>query len=137
MSEMVLGHGVEPAAAKGQIGGSWQTIAVAVGLIVVVLGIAYCLYRFVAQTNKKLKAVEQALHTLSERVKPQQQSAQPMFTRHHESFMMPPPTVSVPMPPAAPPVVIDAKTLDKELTEELKELSVEVEEGRVDAEAKA
>ena len=128
------------AAPPSRLSGNWQTIAATVGLVVVVLLFAYFLYRFAAHTNNKLKAVEQAIHTLNERTKHQQQAPlQPpptLFARHHEAFMPPPPpVVHVAPPPPPPPVVIDAKTLDKELTEELKELSVEVSEGRVDAAA--
>lgn len=125
--------------APTRLSGNWQMIAATVGLVVVVLLFAYFLYRFVAQTNNKLKAVEQAIHTLNDRTRQQQQQpplqpAPAVFARHHEAFapMQPPPVRVAPPPAPAPPVVIDAKTLDKELTEELKELSVEVPEGRVD-----
>ena len=132
-------NNVVPENHRTSISGNWQMIALSGGLIVVVLVFAYFLYRFVAQTRNKINAMEQTIQVLNERIKQQQPSSPPppaaVYQRQHEMFM--PPMHMVPPPPKPPvkptPVVIDAKALDKELTEELKELSVEVPEGRVDA----
>jgi hypothetical protein len=132
--EITACHNTNPDVVKPV--GRWQTIALVAGAVVFFLLLACFMYKFVAQTNNKLKAVEQALNALSAKQQSLPQSQpQPahVFMRQHEPVMMVQPPLPRPQAPPAPaPVVVDAKALDKELTEELKELSVEVPEGRVD-----
>lgn len=118
--------------------GDWKTIMITIGLILLFLILSYFLYRFINHTNKRFRALEQALHNLNnrERVVRQQQPPHPppQFFMHQE-----PVYISPPPPPTPQPVITDSKLLDKELTEELKELVSVVQpeqepEGRVEEE---
>lgn len=144
---------IVPVAAPKMVIG-WQTVGIVAGLVLLFGLLSYYLYRFMSHTNKRFKAVEQAIHSLSEQTKqhpPLQQQAAPIFIPQQQQQPKPVPVpikpqavqiqipVPVPVAPPAPIVVADSKSLDKELMEELKELKevVEVEpepatEGRVE-----
>lgn len=147
---------IVPVAAPKMVIG-WQTVGIIAGLVLLFGLLSYYLYRFMNHTNKRFKAVEQAIHSLSEQTKqhhPLQQQAAPIFIPQQQPKPVPVPVpikpqavqiqipVSVPSMPVAPPtpvVVADSKSLDKELMEELKELKEVVElepepatEGRVE-----
>lgn len=116
----------------------WKTIMISVGLIMLFLTLSYFLYRFICHTNKRFRSIEQAVHSLNEREKTrqvmrQQQPPPPQFFMQQEPVFIQP---AQPKPvEIVPPVVVDSKILDKELSEELKELAVEIPhepEGRVD-----
>lgn len=117
--------------------GDWKTIMITVGLIVLFLSLSYFLYRFINHTNKRFKSIEQAFHNLNNReqvMRQPQPPPPPQFFMHQEPVYISPP------PPQPQPVVVDSKLLDKELTEELKELNSVVQteqkqpEGRVEEE---
>lgn len=117
---------------------SWQTGLIVMGVIVLLLFMSYLFYRFVRHTNNKFKLLEQAIHKLNKppQVQPQVHSP-PIFASMDKpsSILFPPVSMPIPVPPPPPPtpVVVDTKVLDKELTEELKELNkVEEPEGRVE-----
>lgn len=149
---------IVPVAAPKMVIG-WQTVGIVAGLVLLFGLLSYYLYRFMNHTNKRFKAMEQTIHSLSEQTKqhplPQQQSAAPIFIAQQQPKPMPVPVpvpikpqavqiqmpVPVPVAPPTPVIVPDSKSLDKELMEELKELKevVDVEpepvpatEGRVE-----
>lgn len=146
---------IVPVAAPKMVIG-WQTVGIVAGLVLLFGLLSYYLYRFMSHTNKRFKAVEQAIHSLSEQTKqhpPLQQQAAPIFIPQQQpkpvSVPVPVPIkpqavqiqipVPVPVAPPTPVVVADSKSLDKELMEELKELKEVVEpepvpatEGRVE-----
>lgn len=129
----------------------WQTVGIIAGMVLLFSLLSYFLYRFISHTNKRFKNMEQAIHNLSEQSKQPHPPQQPaMFMQQQAPRPVPvkpvpvsasipiPVPVPTPPPPPTPVVIPDSKTLDKELTEELKELKeVVVEpatEGRVDEE---
>lgn len=110
---------------------NWQTMALIGCVAILLLAMFYYLYKFMKHSNARFKLLEQAIGSLEERTKknaflpphpqsPPQSSPQNFFTQ----------PVVIPSAPIPSPsvVVVDTKTLDKELSEELRELS----EGRVD-----
>jgi len=142
---------------------NWQTILIIVGLILLFLILFYFFYKFISHTNQKFKIVEQAINQMNERMKqppqieiknpfqnlfqpahhqPPIQVHQPQVIQQppiqvHQPQVIPQPPIQVKQTPQQQPVVIDARVLDKELSEELKELDAAVDkqeepEGRVD-----
>jgi hypothetical protein len=133
---------------------NWQNILIMVGLTVLFLFLCYFFYKFVSHTNKRFKMVETAINQMNDKLK--EKSVLPGNPFQHLFAQAPPippippqgPPVHAPIhpvpvkatPPPPPPqaeVVVDSRVLDKELTEELKELDASVEkhdepEGRVD-----
>ncbi len=127
---------------------NWQNILIIVGLTVLFLFLCYFFYKFVNHTNKRFKMVETAINQMNDKLKDKPivpgnpfqhlfvpQSA-PAPTIHPSVHMPIHPVPAKPSPPQAE-VVVDSKVLDKELSEELKELDAFVEkqdepEGRVD-----
>ena len=148
---------IVPVAAPKMVIG-WQTVGIVAGLVLLFGLLSYYLYRFMSHTNKRFKAVEQAIHSLSEQTKqnpPLQQQAAPIFIPQQQQpkpvpvpvpikpqavqIQIPVPVPPMPVAPQAPIIVADSKSLDKELMEELKELKEVVElepepatEGRVE-----
>lgn len=110
---------------------NWQTILLVGCVVILLLVVCYYLYKFMKLSDTRLRVLEQAVGTLDERTKrnnfqPPQPQPQPFFTQQE---LLPKPMAVAPQQPPQPSVVVvDTKTLDKELSEELKELS----EGRVD-----
>lgn len=127
---------------------NWQNILIMVGLTMLFLLLCYFFYKFVSHTNKRFKMVETAINQMNDKIKekpvipgnPFQNLfvPQPPPPTVHPSVHMPIHHVPVkPPPPVQTEVVVDSKVLDKELSEELKELDASVEkhdepEGRVD-----
>jgi hypothetical protein len=132
----------------------WQNILIMVGLTVLFLILSYFFYKFVSHTNKRFKMVETAINQMNDRLKERPVVAEaqnpPYPFQHLFMQQAPMPQQQQPqvmqVPRAAPPTVsqpvevVDARVLDKELSEELKELNVmaapsdkqEEPEGRVD-----
>lgn len=121
---------------------NWQLICIIVGGLLLVLLLCYFFYRYILHTNKKFKVLEQAIHSLSEKTKQQNMVVPPpqLFMQQVQPPIVPMPPPPTPIkqqfiqPPQQPQVVVvDTKVLDKELSEELKELDTSTEpEGRVD-----
>lgn len=131
---------------------NWQTILIIGGVIVLFILIVYFFYKYVHHTNKKFKHLEQVLSNLQEKNRsPPQPIQQPPPLQPAQVFMPPPMMAPIPQPlpvqpavvpaPIPQPQVIDSKVLDKELSEELKELNVtpesHEEEGRIEEENKS
>jgi len=128
---------------------NWQNIIVMVGLTLLFLFLCYFFYKFVSHTNKRFKMVENAINQMNDRMK-----EKPVVQGNPFQHLFVPPVPQPPMvhpaahapvhpvpvkpqPPVVADVVVDTKVLDKELSEELKELDASVEkhdepEGRVD-----
>lgn len=137
---------------------NWQTILIVVGLILLFLILFYFFYKFISHTNQKFKIVEQAINQMNERIKqqppqleiknnppfpfPNMFQPQVVHPAQQQPVHIQQPHIvhqSQPQPVKVqqPSQVIDAKVLDKELSEELKELDVSVDkneepEGRID-----
>lgn len=122
---------------------NWQNIMIMVGLTLLSLLFCYFFYKFVSHTNQRFKLVETAINQMNDRIREKPaapvQAAAPAFPHlfmAQASMPQPPPPPRVPQVKPAE-VVVDSKVLDKELSEELKELDVSMEkpeepEGRVD-----
>jgi hypothetical protein len=128
---------------------NWQNIILMVGLTLLFLFLCYFFYKFVSHTNKRFKMVENAINQMNDRMKEKQvvqgNPFQHLFVPpvpqppmvHPNAHVPIHPAQAKPQPPIVADVVVDTKVLDKELSEELKELDVSVEkhdepEGRVD-----
>ena len=126
---------------------NWQNILLMVGLTLLFLFLCYFFYKFVSHTNKRFKMVETAINQMNDKLKEKPVVSGNPFQNLFVPQAPPPPAVhpSVHMPihpvqvrpPPQTEVVVDSKVLDKELSEELKELDASVEkhdepEGRVD-----
>lgn len=118
---------------------NWQNIIIMVGLTLLSLLFCYLFYKFVSHTNQRFKLVETAINQMNDRIREKPAETMPSF----QHLFIPQPQAQSPhivQPPVRTQpaeVVVDSKVLDKELSEELKELNVSVEkheepEGRVD-----
>lgn len=114
--------------------GDWKTIIISGGLILLFCVLSYFLFRFIQHTNKRMKSIEQAFHNLNQNITDREKSramGHPQPPPPH--FFMPQDPMTRSPPIMTPPtVVVDSKTLDKELSDELKELVETVVEGRVE-----
>ena len=121
----------------GKCGGDWKTLAISGGLVLLFCILSYFLYRFIQHTNKRMRSVEQALHNLNNHINEREKARQQAPPPPPPQFFMHPETIVLPHAVPPPVVVADSKTLDKELSEELKELvptspADKVVEGRVE-----
>lgn len=130
--------------------GDWKTIVISGGLILLFCILSYFLFRFIQHTNKRMKSIEQAFHNLNQNINDREKSRtmghhpppaplppQQHFFMHQDPIIRPSPVVAPAPSPPPPTVVVDSKTLDKELSDELKELVDTVVEGRVEEETPA
>lgn len=120
---------------------NWQMIAIIAGVVLVLITLFYFFYKFIHHTNTKFKTLENAIHSLNERSKqnvvhhaqpPQPPPSHPMYMQQMKpSIIQPPPIIQ-----QQQPIIVDTKVLDKELMEELKELTVPDEKGEPEPEGR-
>lgn len=121
------------------------------GLIVLILLLAFYVYRFITQINKRFQSLEDIMAKVVEKTNHLQHLLQlppqpPQPLQPLQPTQPPQPPQQKPLPQRPPVVIMPNQTqqtmnLDKELAEELKELDVkskedELPEGRIDEENK-